>query len=331
MSQFYKIALFAILLGLFGTAAPIENSACASAGTIAAQTCDTQVWRTMEARARLETEREMMQNQNLIFKPDSVLTYACFDKFASHASMSVGPLFTHTEYFGKEIIKWGSPNGMDNALQKSVIDSMKAYLEGGEGNFKHALLGGRGAELPNLGQQSVTNISSKGSTYNCGVMGQVWAAAKCLNFMHTEQFAKNDGFFPFIDLQAGEGGQAVTGYSSKNEVRQYPTACGGMPITGSTWKDMYRLSRNEEDFGKVDKLYQYGTPLNQTYTDVRKLIEPGKCGKQAIKTGVTVILSPSSTTKTMEDGVCTNPGCVVMNGTCVSSESANAGNYGGRT
>ncbi|PZO84228.1 MAG: hypothetical protein DI626_08450 [Micavibrio aeruginosavorus] len=301
---------------------------------IAAQTCDTEVWRTMEARARLETEREMMQNQNLIFKPDSVLTYACFDKFASHASMSVGPLFTHTTYFGgKEIIPWGQgkAKGMDIALQETVIASMKAYVEGEKGNFKHALLGGRGAELPNLGQQAVTDIGSKGSTYNCGVMAQVWAAAKCMNFLHTEQFAKNDGFFPFLNLAAQQGGKPVVGYENKNEVRQYPTACGGTPITGSTWKDMYRLSRNEREFGVPDRLYQYGTPINQTYTDVRKLIEPGKCGKQAIKTGVTVILSPSSSTKTMEDGVCTNPGCVVLNGTCVSSEAATAGNYGGRT
>lgn len=303
----YKFLILVALIGLAYGLAPVKG-ACAT-GTIANQTCDTQVWRTMEARARIETEREIMQNQNLIFKPDSILTYVCFDSFASHAASTVGPLFTHTTYFeGKEIIPATGDNGMGKALNKVVIDAMKPYITG---NFDHALLGGRGKEL-NLTKTDPTEISGSGSTYTCGKMSQVWAVAKCLNFLHTTNFATNDGFFPFLDLTAESGGESVSGYEGKKDVRKFPTDCSGEPITGSTWKDMYRLSRNEVNFGDPNKSYQYGTPLNKAFTEVRKLVEPAKSDtcEKPIKTGVKVILSIGGQTP-YDDGVCTNPGCAL--------------------
>src|SRR5690606_1147706 len=56
-----------------------ESCASGASGQIAKQTCDTEVWKAMTQRAHLESEREIMQNQNLIFKPDSILHYTCFD------------------------------------------------------------------------------------------------------------------------------------------------------------------------------------------------------------------------------------------------------------
>lgn len=300
--------------------------------TIASQTCDTQVWQTMEARARIETEREIMQNQNLIFKPDSILSYMCFDKMAGHAASSVGVLFTHTTYWeGKEIIPWGPKYGMDEAINKVVIDSLKKYQLA---NFPHAYMGGRGPEYMGQGNANpppAQNVS-KSSTYECGEMGKVWAAAKCANFMHTQTLAVNDGFFPYLNLKPGPGGgEPVAGYETKNDVRKYPTACSGTPITGSTWKDMYHLSRNENNFGTVDLKYQFGTPLKTAFQDVRKKIEPGACGGDPVKTGVTVILGPSST-KTQQDGVCTNPGCTFVasdgGGTCLQAGSSTGGGRG---
>ncbi len=132
-----------ILLALLGIAsfATGDNKACAQS-TIAPQTCDAAVWKTMDARARMETEREIMQNQNLIYKADSVLSYTCFDSLVAHASKNVGILFTHTTYFdGKEIISSTGDDSMDNALQKSVIDVMLEYIPK---NFNHSYLGGRG-------------------------------------------------------------------------------------------------------------------------------------------------------------------------------------------
>lgn len=40
--------------------------------------CDPEYMQAMKARAWMEAQREISQNQNLIFKPDSVLEYSCF-------------------------------------------------------------------------------------------------------------------------------------------------------------------------------------------------------------------------------------------------------------
>jgi hypothetical protein len=51
-----------------------------SAPAPAASSCDPAYYDTLQSRAWLEAQREITQNQNLIFKPDSVLQYTCFDK-----------------------------------------------------------------------------------------------------------------------------------------------------------------------------------------------------------------------------------------------------------
>ena len=56
-----------LLLALFLLVMPSEGALA----QIAPQPCDPQFFRQMESRAWLEAEREIMQNQNLIFKPDS--------------------------------------------------------------------------------------------------------------------------------------------------------------------------------------------------------------------------------------------------------------------
>lgn len=294
-----------MLLGL--SALVPGKDACAQ---IANQTCDAAVWKTMEARARLETEREIMQNQNLIFKADSILNYTCFDSMAGHAATTVGVLFTHTAYFGSQIIPWGAPYGMDEAMNNVVGKSMQQYISD---NFQHSYMGGRGNPAPNglgLGAPRAPQIR-QGQSYGCNVMNQVWMAAKCMNFMHTTTFAADDGFYPFVDL--GPGGP--DSYQAKADRRAWPTACpSASPITGSTWQDTYRDSRNERSFGVEGNLYRYQTINQQVFTQVRERVEPGRCtGGVAIRTGVQVILSPGAT-QTYPDGVCTNPGCTYTQG-----------------
>ncbi len=315
------LILLGLLLGLAGSIP--GKSACAT--SIAEQTCDSKVWETMEARARLETEREVMQNQNLIFKPDSILNYTCFDKMADHVAYKVGDLFTHTTYFGPMVIPRG-PDGMDGAMTNVVISSMDAYIQA---NFAHAYLGGRGGDsgfqVAGGAPPTVTPISNQ--AYSCNVMSQVWAAAKCMNFMHTTSFAESDGFFPFINLAGLNGATGIAGYEGKNDVRQWPTPCGGTsPITGSTWKDMYRKSRNETSFGVQGGLYNYQTTNNSIFTRVRERIDPGSC-VPPIMTGVKVILQSGATP--YDDGVCTNPGCTFIkngaNGACAPSSVSGGG------
>ncbi len=49
-------------------------------------TCDPDFWDVLADRAWEEGQREITQNNNLIARPDSVLSISCFDSFLDHAS-----------------------------------------------------------------------------------------------------------------------------------------------------------------------------------------------------------------------------------------------------
>ncbi len=328
MGIYLKILAFTALVISFAAFAPKDN-ACATT-TIAPQTCDTHVWRDMTNRARIETEREIMQNQNLIFKADSILAYTCFDSMAAHVGATAGRLFTHTSYWSPMPLQWGAPYGMDNAVNTVVIAAIRTYFQS---NFDHSLLGGRGNVAPlDLGMHEATTTASQSSAYSCGIMRSVWRTAKCLNFLHTPEFANTDGYYPFINLQGVNGSPNVDGYQTINETRRYPanmSCVGGTPLPGSDWLREYRASRNESSFGSPNQEYDFGQPLNQAFLDVRQRIAPfgtptasgtASCAAD-IPTGITVILSPGSTT-THPDGVCSNPGCTYFSaggGNCAST------------
>ncbi len=344
MSTKTNILILLLLLGV-GIVAMPDKKACAqttgTTGTIAAQTCDTQVWQTMEARARLETEREIMQNQNLIFKPDSILQYTCFDKFAGHASENIGSLFTHTTYFGqKQILNWGDNGkyvGMDIAMQRAVVKPMQDYIAA---NFAHSRLGGRGQYMDLKGGEVVENLSGKGGTYACAEMNRVWKVAKCMNFMHAKEFAITDGYYPFKTLTSATNGETVNGYDNYNDVRDFPmnTACDGNPFVGSDWKQVHDRSLN---VGEV--LYKYREPNQKVYQAVSDRISPfGSSGSGGIRGGGTACGAPILTGVTViptagaqniyPDGICTNPGCSYQAGsgttagTCVAIRNQNPQN-----
>ncbi len=347
-------AMFAVLplgnqscaQGAAGAGAGGANSGAAGGAGIAPQTCDTQVWQTMEMRSRMETEREIMQNQNLIFKPDSILAYTCFDKFAEHAAQYGGVIFTHTTYWdGKEIIPWGEPDGMDYSMKQVVLKSMKTYMDS---NFPYSMLGDRGNDLgagggggggrgglgaaDGMGRYS-TSQTGKGD-YACNRMNAVWKAAKCMNFIHNENFQDIDGYYPFINLKGHDGGDDIKGYETINDTREYPPALkctAENPVYQNSWLDAYRKSRNENSFGAMNKFYEFSIPLEKAYKDVRKKVEPGTCPTNgAILTGVTVIESEASGGGEYPDGVCTNPGCVyVKSGSNAGTCQAGGGGGGG--
>jgi len=291
------------------TLAPLTKTACAG-NEIADQTCDVGVWNAMAARARLETEREIMQNQNLIFKPDSVLSYVCFDSLAGHAAQNVGAVFSNDN------------RHMNGAMNSVVINSMQTYISS---NFNHSLLGGRGQHIGLANNYPPVNGSQ--TSYGCQVMAEVWQRAKCVNFMHTQQFVETDGFYPFIDLAAVGGGQGVSGYESIGNVRRYPanmdcsasSQAGDNPVVPDGWLEYYRFGRNETSFGVQAALYDFQANVNTTFAAVNDLVRPATAGAngcgQAIPTGVMVMLSPATTANQLyADGVCTNPGCSYVRG-----------------
>ena len=64
----------------------VAHAAAAGGGASVPATCSPVIWDNFKNRAWEEGQREITQNQNLIARPDSVLSMTCFDQFANHFS-----------------------------------------------------------------------------------------------------------------------------------------------------------------------------------------------------------------------------------------------------
>lgn len=174
------------------------------AQNIAPSPCDPNYYDSMEARAWLEAQREISQNQNLIFKPDSVLEYTCFDQFLSILVTNAPNMFSQSS-------RWGVPPGNIGTSINNVVGS--AYSSYVSGNFAHGYLGGRLGEL-----------APGGTTppYTCDIMNQVWESAKCMNFFDQPE---QDGFFTFAE------------YAANPDIRRLPApACEGPGAGPGGWQ-----------------------------------------------------------------------------------------------
>jgi hypothetical protein len=152
--------LFAVFTGIsVASAAPMDGY----------QSCDTEYWDSMKNRAWLEAEREIVQNQHLIFKPDSVLEYTCFQDWTLTSAAGSGGIFSG-----------GTLSGRLNSLVLGGSAGVNQYLNN---NFGHDMLGGR-----------------EPIAVSCSVMAQVWQAAKCMNFVDTAHGSVTlDGFHTFLE------------------------------------------------------------------------------------------------------------------------------------
>lgn len=317
-----KLLLLTLITGTFMLSMPsfvyavVDQGGSGTSVDIAPQPCDAQYWRQMSARAWMESEREIMQNQNLIFKPDSVLEYVCFDQFVSINGWAGGDIFVHTDYFGPKIIKRTAEEAVQRALFKVVSESLDAYKEK---NFNHSFLGGRAvlmnADKANSSFQPAVNKQK----YTCQTMSKIWKAAKCANFVDNSSFEATDGFYPFDAIKKHKNGEDVGGYADTiKETRIFPSAlrcASDNQGAGGTWEDQIKYAEN-----KGEELYKFQSALGDIFKEVGEKIEPGKCtgsdgnAAKAIKTGIMVIIDGE---ESHEDGVCTNPGCSYnKDGTC---------------
>jgi hypothetical protein len=298
------------LLGLLLVACTsLSTTAKAAAGDIAEQPCDPKYWDSLTARAWMEAEREIIQNQNLIFKPDSVLEYTCFDKFVDHAAENAGNIFVHTMYFGKMIIPKNGNESMKSGLTNVVATALKAY---DDGSFKASdFMADRAALVRDKGGTSKYDqpAAANYGTYQCNVMQNVWKTAKCINFIDNANFKMTDGFYPFKQIK-GLDGTNVAGYqesfSGDKDPRKWPAALKCAGPDQNEWKSKDDIAAN------LSEQYKFKQPLAQDFQKVRQKIEPGQCGT-AIKTGVKVIVNGQ---EAGDDGVCTNPGCTYKDNKC---------------
>ncbi len=286
MKKIIGISLLCLMVSLI----TVSHNARAAEVEIAEQPCDTNYWESLTSRAWLEAEREIMQNQNLIFKADSVLEYTCFDRFSASSAEFSGAIFSDEDGVQR----------LDNGLIQTVNLPAMRYIRD---NFGHLYLGGRAEELGADPVDRVLDFSPGG--YACEEMAGVWQAAKCANLLHTELFASVDGFYPFVDL-IGLEGPDVAGYTDINETRIFPLECGGTGLF--SWGPQHAFAVNA-----ADALYGFHIPLGLVYEDVAFKLDPALC-LEPILTGVEVI---TSTGPKGPDGVCTNPGCTYISGGCV--------------
>ena len=242
--------------------------------------CDPDYFDSLKSRAWLEAQREITQNQNLIFKPDSVFEYTCFDLFLNEIADHAKDMFSETNRWGA--IPGVSETSMDDALQDLVGDALNQYIDqnfeiGEDGSYD--LLGGR------LNDEGIDHdfkpINGANAVYACDIMNQVWMAAKCMNFIDDED---HDGFFTFED------------YANNDDHRFLPSQC--RPDIKSRWDQERRTATVDDDTPWTeDKV--------ETFFDK---LDPKNCNNaEALPTGVTVqrVQRPTG----YPEHVCIMPGC----------------------
>lgn len=267
--------------------------------------CDPEYMQALKARAWLEAQREITQNQNLISKPDSVLQYTCFNKFLNNAASNF--TIENLKRPFSETDEWKttgfSGTSTDEALSKVVGQALKSYLDQ---NFKHTALGGRLSV--DLASTHVDTVTSDGK-YSCDIMKQVWELARCQNFMAR----KEDGFYDFEYYKSNDPRNLPSGYA----------ACSaGSAMTKDTlseaWDLAMKIAFNQQqakfvmpagDDGKLDET-KYKVDEVKTHLD---LIMPENCSDvKPIRTGLMVTRGDSE----HPDMVCPAPGCTFDGGAC---------------
>lgn len=325
---FFKTLFLGALTVLFLTGSLALKSPKAYAGGLPATSCDPEYMDALEARAYMEAQREIAQNKNLIFKPDSVLEYSCFGSFLNR--LAGANLFSEEGCCGTAGLGSGS---LDAALQTAVGSVLMTYLGN---NFNNTFLNGRSP-------LDYTFTGVAGGGYECDRMQQVWDTAKCMNFFDE---GDHDGFYDFswyithdprtFNLAGTAGPRsrwdpAGTGAGANS--------CGaGFISTGDTnvaYNDQaarYLLPAENpwSDNNTTNDFTPYADdPVNSYYQMILPLGDPmpGTATTVAcaapILTGVCVRRGPGSTE--YPDGVCPNPGCHYQppgGTTCASSPAA---------
>jgi hypothetical protein len=260
------------------------NAQVGDPGIFAEKTCDPDYFESLKSRAWLEAQREIVQNQNLIVKPDSVLEYSCFNKqlnVLAYYARPGGELFSGTN-------RWGAaPTNMRLALQRLTGDALIAY---DNQNFNHDYLGGR-----MVGTSYTMEPVVEDPNYNCGEMDKVWKYAKCMDFIDKP----HDEFFTFAE-------------HARDDKRKLPEPCENI----APWGENIQKATGAGVPWERDHL--------KTYLELIYPRDANSCGhpaKSKIPTGLIVFNSTAAVSEFREN-ICIVPGCYYKptsrdQGTCV--------------
>ena len=283
-----RLTLKAKFFGLAILSLIISTGMSHAASNIADSTCDPAYMESLEARAWLEAQREITQNQNLIAKPDSVLAYSCFDEFAGLLATKEDDLFSRSTALGTAIDSSIRDifidddllyTGFTNHLRRNFNGEWRAPNDG----VQMTLRGGRGD------QAAMTSMTLRNSSYNCDVMQRVWKTAQCADFIERT----NDGFLTFKQYETGD------------DRRDIPASCG--PALAQ-WND--EIGRS--GYAPADTETPWYEDQAQAYSN---LSDPAACGDTSpIDTGIMAQFSATNadgerTTEELAEKFCIQPGC----------------------
>ncbi len=266
------------LLLLFAFSLPLTPFAAKAGSVIADSPCDNAYYESLTARAWLEAQREITQNQNIILKPDSVLQYTCFDQLVWELGDHADEMLSETNYYGTPL----NTSSMDNALNNLVLASIGAFASGNYTSL--SLLSGHPAGTAI--QHKVSDTYSGSSSYSCDVMKQVWHAAKCINFINDAEY---DGFHTFSEYA-----------TNPLDKRHLPSAC--MPLMGNWATNLASALSTGPWTNDPLQTYQAQT-TPQTCSGANC-----PCSGNPIPTGV-VVSGQSPGPASYDEKICLQPGC----------------------
>ncbi len=272
----------------------LDSQQVQAASVIADTPCDPQYYESLSARAWLEAQREITQNQNLILKPDSVFEYTCFDRLVRELADHADEMFSETSRYGNPL---GS-SSMDSALQSLVGTSLIAYINNNFGGVStpppapappppvvtsYNLLAGHPAATGIYhSPRSIHDVTS----YSCDIMSRVWQAAKCINFIANASY---DGFFTFAEYA-----------NATTDKRRLPSAC--TPIT-SNWRSNLQTALTSGPWSNdpVQTYFSLTSPPSCSGATC-------PCSGTPIPTGIKVIRTGYNVDE-YDEKICLQPGC----------------------
>lgn len=151
-------------------------------------TCEQEFWQVMQNRAAQEAQREVTQNQNLIARPDSILSLTCFDQQLNHVARYADRNFPGDPRFSDGHVADGDFTDMFVVdVRDAVGNSIDPYWAGlvpspiiipipSIDPIKMELIPMRGAQLQHLLEilvldSLVDNVTTTGAGFDVAALG----------------------------------------------------------------------------------------------------------------------------------------------------------------
>ncbi len=242
-----------------GTDAALNGPKTGRAAPYTGGMCDGNFMNQIYAKAYMEASREVIINEQLINKPDSVLEYTCFDQFIALTAHNAGMIFSEADTFDSRDVDLETADETDSTtysvnydddhldivLDTLLLDTLENYITN---NFAHTFLGGE-SSVDNT--MNLTSIG--GNSYDCSHMQTVWELAKCRDFGEDDQFFSFETLStedPRILINECSPGNSMASGSGSNtpmtisENPRCPAAGGGPYANTNITNDIIRVANN---------------------------------------------------------------------------------------